>query len=147
MNTHPSFRLTDDESNRSSVKAALNNYLNKLPAEKTVVVSITAETRTLKQNAYIWSGVYPSIVNFMRDHHGIDYSSDAIHETLKQLFLPFRVEQMARREIKIYRSTTKLTKAEFCEYVEHIMRWASEFGCVIDGPTWSDWRVNHGEAA
>ena len=125
MSEHPQYQLTEDAVNRKSVIAAMNAYLGGLPKDKTFVLSVASETRSLKQNAYLWSGVYPAIVNFMRDHHGRDYSNDAIHETLKELFLPFKVEQMAKREIKIYRSTKKLTKREFSEYVEHIMRWAA----------------------
>lgn len=105
-----------------------------LPADKAFVLEAKEETRSMRQNKYLWGVAYRAIVEFMRDHHGRDYSDEAIHETLKELFLPSRVEQLASREVRIYRTTTKLTKREFCEYVEHVVRWAAEFGCVIPEP-------------
>lgn len=129
-----------DPANRGPVINHLSSMLHALPEGTRARVEVREETRSLAQNAYLWAVCYATIVRFMREHHGRDYSDEAIHETLKELFLPSRVEQMKSREVRIYRSTTKLTKREFGEYVEHVQRWAAEFGCVIPEPDW-EWKL------
>lgn len=130
--------LPPDPAARSTAIAALVHHCSMdLDPERRYVATVAEETRSLAQNAYLWGVVYATIVEYMREHHGRDYSDEAVHEALKELFLPSRVEQMARRKVRIYRSTTKLTKREFADYVEHCIRWAAEFGCVVPPPEWS----------
>ena len=139
---NPTFKFNaDDPDGRRAVLRALTAQLEGLPQDKAFVVSVTPETRSLRQNAYLWTVVYPEIVQFMENTHQKQYSSEAVHEVLKIKFIPHRVEHMNRRDVKIYRTTTKLTKAEFSDYLEKVFAWAAEFDCVISQPDW-DWRSN-----
>ena len=134
------FRLGTDPVNRRSVRAALFGMIDNLPQDETCVVKVMQDSRSLRQNSYIWGVVYPTIASFFREHWGEDYSNDAIHEILKQKFLPFKVESLRSGEVTIYRSTTELTKREFFDYTEHIIRWAAEFNCIIPEPDFN-WRI------
>lgn len=134
MSTDDQFWITP--TTPSEIRANCYRRMDELIAAGGAQVNLSGkrETRSVRQNRYLWGVVYATVVSFMRDHHGRDYSDEAIHETLKELYLPSRVEQLASREVRIYRSTTKLTKREFSEYVEHCIRWAAEFGCVVPLP-------------
>ena len=137
---NPTFKFNaDDPDGRSSVLSALTAQLEGLPRDKAFVVSVTPETRSLRQNSYLWGVVYAEIVDYMKHEHQCEYSAEAVHEVLKIKFLPHTVEQMHRRSVKIYRTTTKLTKEEFSDYLEKVFAWAAEFGLVISSPDW-DWQ-------
>ena len=100
-------------------------------------IRIGKATRSIKQNSYLWAVVYPTIRIFMADNHNQEYSDEAIHEATKEMFLPSRVEQWASREVKVYRSTAKLTKQEFADYLDQVFAWAGGFGCSIPEPSFS----------
>ena len=129
----------DDPAGRKGVLSVLEEQLAALPLDKTFVVSVASQTRSLRQNAYLWGVCYPQIVDFMKNEHQREYSAEAVHEVLKVKFIPHRVEKMSGGDVKIYRSTTKLSKEEFSDYLEQVMAWAAEFGCVISSPEW-DWK-------
>ena len=109
-------------------------------ANSELFIDVRKCTRSLAQNSYLWGLVYPTVKRFMADNHNKDYSEEAIHEACKEMFLPSRVEQLATREVRVYRSTTKLTRQEFSDYLEHIFRWAGGFGCSIPQPDFQ-WKV------
>jgi hypothetical protein len=78
--------------------------------------------RSEQQNRYYW-GV---VVDLLAAHTG--YTADEMHAALKMMFL------LVRRQGKpdTVKSTAKLTKDEFCEYIDNIQKWAAtELGCVI----------------
>lgn len=72
--------------------------------------------RTLSQNAYYW-GV---VVEILGRHFG--YESDEMHEALKFKFLKKHEDS----DLVTVGSTTKLSTAEFGEYIDRIMEWAAK---------------------
>ncbi len=97
---------------------------------KDVFLTISDELpRTFSQNSYYWGVVVKTIA----DHTGDD--KDSTHEYLKQEFAPHKIVEIHGQIIKIYKSTSKMTKKEFVEYVDKIMRWASHtLGVYIPSP-------------
>jgi len=84
-----------------------------------------ATVRSEQQNRYYW-GV---VVDLLAVNTG--YTPDEMHEALKFKFLRVRREKLP----DTVRSTARLTKDEFCEYIEGIQRWAAvEMGVVIPDP-------------
>ena len=84
-----------------------------------------ATVRSEQQNRYYW-GV---VVDLLALHTG--YTSDEMHEALKMKFLLVKRPKLPDTVM----STAKLTKDQFCEYIENIQRWAAqEMGCVIPDP-------------
>ncbi len=79
-------------------------------------------TRTLNQNRYYW-GV---IIEILSDAFG--YDPEETHEALKFKFL----KKHEDTDLVTVGSTAKLSTAEFAEYIDGIIRWAStEYRIVI----------------
>lgn len=79
------------------------------------------ERRTDQQNKYYWSVV----VAILGNHFG--YEPEEMHEALKFQFLRTHDDTLPS-----VRSTTKLSTAEFVDYIDRIMRWAaSEYQVYI----------------
>ena len=66
------------------------------------------------------------VVDLLAAHTG--YTSDEMHEALKMKFL-----RITRPNLPdTVQSTARLTKDQFCEYIDNIQKWAAtEMGCVI----------------
>jgi len=88
--------------------------------------------RSLPENKYYW-GV---IVKILSDELG--YTTNEVHEILKQRFISkvvFLKTKDAVKEMRIPQSTTKLKTVEFEEYLSSIRQWASmELGIYIPTP-------------
>lgn len=81
--------------------------------------------RSLQQNRYYF-GV---VVDLIAAYTG--YTIDEAHEALKMKFLLVKRQGLP----DTVQSTARLTKDQFCEYIEKIQRWAaSELGCYIPNP-------------
>jgi hypothetical protein len=81
--------------------------------------------RSLQQNRYYF-GV---VVELLSAHTG--YTPEEMHEALKIKFLLVKRQGLPDTVM----STARLTKDQFCEYIEKIQRWAAtEMGCVIPDP-------------
>ena len=79
-------------------------------------------TRSLSQNKYYW-GV---IIEILSDCFG--YDREEMHEALKFKFL----KKHEDTNLVTVGSTAKLSTAEFADYIEGIIRWASiEYQVVI----------------
>lgn len=83
--------------------------------------------RSSQSNRYLWGVVYKEVEIRLRDL-GNDVDSEIVHEFLKSKFLQVPVvggdgEVIADRP----GSTADLNKDQFTEYIENIMRWASEY--------------------
>lgn len=84
-----------------------------------------ATVRSEQQNRYYW-GV---VVDLLALHTG--YTPDEMHEALKMKFLLVKRPKLPDTVM----STARLTKDQFCLYIEEIQRWAAqEMGCVIPDP-------------
>ena len=90
--------------------------LSKLEGQR-IELTIRKErhTRSLSQNRYYW-GV---IIEILSDHFG--YDKEEMHEALKFKFL----KKHGDTDLVTVVSTAKLSTAEFTEYIDDIIRWAS----------------------
>lgn len=81
--------------------------------------------RSVQQNRYYW-GV---VVGILACHTG--YTPEEMHEALKMKFLLVHRNKLP----DTVKSTSNLSKDEFCEYIENIQNWAArDMGCVIPDP-------------
>lgn len=91
----------------------------------TIAVKEEKKRRTLKANAYLWSGVYPPIVAAFREHGNLVDAEDVhiyckIHVgKLKQVLVTPDGEVLHS-----VGSTRHLSTKEFGEYVEAVRVWA-----------------------
>jgi hypothetical protein len=95
----------------------------------------TLTKRSLQQNAYYWGVVVYEVRRGMNEE-GNDFESTEIHEFLKARFNYKEVVKVNEdtgevKTEKIPRSTAKLTKTEFAEYIERIQQFAVEFFNII----------------
>jgi len=84
--------------------------------------------RSDNQNRYYWGAVLPEI----SAHTG--HTIDELHEIFKRLFLPPIVVKYRGRDIKMPRSTTKLGKGDFVEYIMRISAEAGQLGITLPDP-------------
>lgn len=91
-------------------------------AGKRITISIEKYTnkRSTQQNAY-----YHSVcVKIISDHTG--YTTDEVHELLKESFLGTKEIKIGDKASKVPNSTTKLTTTDFMVYISEIQQWAAE---------------------
>lgn len=126
------YKLAASQS-RLTVIDTIMRSLNALSGDKEWQVEIKPyrKIRTLQQNKYLWGVVYPTIRKFYADHEGKQYSDEGIHEHFKRLYCTYTVESTPSGDVKLYRSTTKLTPQEFSNLFENIFRDAAEAGIQI----------------
>jgi hypothetical protein len=98
----------------------------------TITIAPEEERRRQKANRFYWVAVIKPIA----EHIG--YSPDQTHEILKYKFNSELIEMVdpatgEAEELKVPRSTAKLTVADFAVYVDTCVMWAAEFlGIVIE---------------
>jgi hypothetical protein len=90
-------------------KEAFLSFIQTIPGEIDITVS-EVSSRTHWQNRYYWA----IISDFMQDNAFGGYTKEEVHRTLKLMM-----------GIK---STAKLSKEDFIEYLDKIQRWADEQG-------------------
>jgi hypothetical protein len=91
--------------------------------------------RSNPQNSFYWGVCIPEIRRRLKEL-GNDFDAETVHEYLKGRFNCEKVEIEATGELlEIGQTTTKLTKGEFAEYLDKIIRFASEsLGITIPDP-------------
>ena len=133
--------LTPDMSDEAMDRIA-NNFITlaKLRAKnKRTLLKVSDEKRSDIQNKYYWVCV-SFFANHLRENFEIEgepmsYKPEVIHELLKKLFAVPKVTEFNGETVKIYRSTTDMTKKEFFDYMERIAAYcAMEWGCVLPPP-------------
>lgn len=87
--------------------------------------------RSAEQNRYYWGVVMTTIQKAIQDSRGEHYSTDEIHEWMRDKFLPKRVITIKGEPKVLVPSTTTLTVGEFGEYLEQIIGFCAESGIVI----------------
>ena len=97
------------------------------------------DKRTNRQNRTLWGVCYESIVQQIADEVGYDKHDKAgkeqLHEGLLMLYGGVKVCPITKREVAAKRSS-KMTVAEFADYIEWIARWAAtEYGIVVALPS------------
>lgn len=99
--------------------------------------------RTDSQNATLWM-VYQQII----DRGGEDmrgFTKDELHEFfLIDYFGSETKELFGRKKLKPLRRSSRLTKLEFGDYLDHIVRFVAEKGIVVDLPGDVDLGSTHG---
>jgi hypothetical protein len=89
--------------------------------------------RTNDQNALLWS-LYEDILRLGGESLR-GFTKDELHEFfLIDYFGSETKELFGRKKLKPLRRSSRLTKQEFGDYVEHIVRFAAERGIVLQLP-------------
>jgi hypothetical protein len=95
--------------------------------------------RSLAQNAYLWSVVYPDVLSGLRElavNVGEECpfpDVDELHIAMKYMVLGLDVVRIPGTDQKLERpsTTTTLTTAQFANYIDTIVRWAGERGIPV----------------
>lgn len=94
-----------------------------------LVLSREQIRRTSAQNSFYWAMVVPIFSEWS------GYEKDEAHDVLKQKFLPATERPLPTGElVATPPSTTRLTVAEFSEYVDRVCRWLAENGVYVPQP-------------
>ncbi len=80
--------------------------------EVTLVIHNQKPKRTEQQNRYYW-GVYLPLISEKTGEQNID----RLHELFKGMFLTEGVVEVLGKKVRMKRSTTELSIAEFCDYI------------------------------
>lgn len=87
--------------------------------------------RSLPQNRFYWGLVIPIIQQGIK-HLGTDITKEECHEFLKS---KFNCQELVNEDtgecVQLPRSTTALSKEQFCEYISKIQQFAAEFLNVV----------------
>jgi hypothetical protein len=96
------------------------------------------QKRSLRQNAYYWSGVLGTVLEGLKAlalERGVEpvfKTKEDLHAALKHRFLGVTVRHLHDGEaVEIPPTTTKLTVKQFSDYVELISAWAAEKGIYV----------------
>jgi hypothetical protein len=118
-----------------------DRFVQSLPDGQELVLTVEPrkDKRTNKQNRTLWGVVYESLVQQVADEVGYDKHDKAgkeqLHEGLLMLFGGVKKCPITGREVAAKRSS-KMTVAEFADYIEWIARWAAtEYGIVVELPS------------
>jgi hypothetical protein len=106
-------------------------FLGRLPTDKawSVEVKPHSERRSDQQNRYLWGVCYPALAA----HTGHD--PEDLHEfLLGEHFGWESYEVMTMHRKRPQRRSSKMSRAEFAEYVEFVQRKAANIGCYIPDP-------------
>lgn len=88
------------------------------------------ENRSNPQNRYYWGAV----LSILSSHTG--FTSEEMHEVLKQKFLPVFKALPTGEEIRIPGSTSTLDTVQFEDYLEKIKQFAiQELDCYLPDPS------------
>ena len=102
-----------------------------------LLTSKPVKSRSLMQNAYFHGPVLDLVLQGLRDagFNDVQTPEDA-KKIVKGLFLKKQfVNQETGHVIEYIEETHKLTKIEFCEFIEKIQQWSAEYlGVIIPDP-------------
>lgn len=102
-----------------------NEYTSKQPDGKYLMeIKKFYKKRSKAQNRWYWK-----IITIIGEHKG--YTKDEMDLAFKYEFLSYKDEQ----GYTIIKSTRKCTTNEMKEYIEHVLRIASEDGIIIPDPS------------
>lgn len=104
------------------------------------------DTRSLKQNAFLWAGVY-SEISLQAVVCGERWISEAWHELFKRMFLGYRYERQPGiagvskdRAVRVLRSTTELTVKEMGAYLDKVLAYGTtDLGVQFQTMDWNEW--------
>ena len=141
--------------NEEQRQIAANAVLNITPDGNTFVkIGPFKEPRTKRQNSYLWGWIYANIVQQLNDSgQGIpladddgspiekmDWTIEILHEALASVYLSLPPIKTQKSEIKLRKSTAKLNKEEFNEYLENVDKACYQWWRIsIPAPTMGVW--------
>ena len=107
-------------------------FKNSSGDEAVISIKPNNMTRTQKQNALYWS-----IIEQIKTETG--NTKDAIHVHCQSEFLETRVEEVAKQQRVVLKSTTSLSTKEMGIYLDEIIAWVeNDLGLRLNLP--DDWR-------
>lgn len=126
-------------------RAAIANAIKTLDGENIqIIIKKVGKRRSDNQNKYYWGVVIPAVKAMFEDS-GTTLSPEDVHCFLKE-----HVGGMVKiiltpdnKRISIVETSTKLTTAEWENFMTKIRAWAAAFGCDIpepnqEPPSWID---------
>lgn len=105
-----------------------------------VRISVTklVRQRSLRQNAYLWGVIVPTVSAWMRETEGVKYTPDEVYTWLRLSLLDEKpvVKEIAGLEVIVMagKRFSAMSTAEFSEAVDTIIRKMAERGCVVPLP-------------
>jgi len=114
-------------------KKSMAKFFSELNPGRYSLVSKSANTRSLPQNAYFHGPMLDYVFNGLRDM-GFDdvQTKEDAKLVVKSLFLKKQIGSTETGEvIEIIRDTASLTKEEFNLFIEEVQRWAATFLNVV----------------
>lgn len=92
------------------------------------VVTIQPRNRTTEQNSLYWALLQNLSEQYVNEDNRT-FSADTWHEYFKQQYLPKDYVELPDGNVKEKeRTTTKLNKAEFSEYIEKVQAFCAQLG-------------------
>lgn len=88
----------------------------------TLIITNRWPKRTNQQNKFLWSVVYPMVAAETGES-----DIERLHTLFKAMFLTTGTHVVLGRKIRMTKSTTELSVAEFCDYVRKI---CAEVNCI-----------------
>ncbi|MDH5297882.1 MAG: hypothetical protein OEV91_02585 [Desulfobulbaceae bacterium] len=130
--------ITDQFTLDFVIPRMLENLLREIGAGVRVNIDIKKwrKPNTKPQRGYLWGVVYPTIVRYIKDCVGQDFTAEQLHEQAKKQYLGYEVCQIPGMEDLVKpRSSMDLDSEEFFrDLVEHVCREWAEKGLYIPLP-------------
>lgn len=114
---------------------AFGNWLNNQPMPESgwYVEAIPAEQkRSADQNNLLWVSAYRPIAQFLSEQSGKVITAEMVHEVAKDRFSPRIVVELYGKSKSYPKSTTRMGKAEFSDYLEQVYAWGAEMGVAFE---------------
>jgi hypothetical protein len=115
--------------------------LDALPPEKDYELTLCEKkrTRSLSQNKLLWA-LYGQILALGGEAMG-GWTKDDLHEFFLGLFHGFeKVKLFEQTRLRPMGRSSNLSKQEFSDFVDSIVRFMAERGVVLDLPDAQEWR-------
>ena len=120
------------------IAASIAAMVSRLDPAQSWQVSIEAfkPKRSDRQNAFLWSVVYPSILEGGGEALR-GWSTTDLHEYfLGEIYGWEMLEGMGRKRMKPVKRSSRMTRSEFMDYLEQISQRCANLGIVIPEPTY-----------
>lgn len=126
---------------RDRVLENLKTFLAALPMERAFVIQV-GERKSLRshaQNSYLWH-LYEEIIR--RGGEALaGYEKEELHDFFLMLHFGEEVRTVfGRKKVRPRRRSSRLSKTEFADFVDHIMRFMAQQGVVLADPDPNYWQ-------
>ncbi len=107
-----------------------------LAKDKKAIIKVEeySKPRSLSANRLYWAWLKEMATHFSKK--GGKYSSEDMHDIMRHKFLGYeKPKKIGKTEIsKQLKSTAKLSKSDFCYYMEQIDNWCVDHGLLLPKP-------------